>query len=243
VSEKPKKEFRKRDVSKQDGVGDRRYKRYCDAFDWVIHCIATNHYLEAIAILDSLLSDRLASRLHYVRECNLNLKDGDSNASEVDVNALWATGWLCGCLLGDESKKNNKKNKSGPDKDFDKDFREIIGKIEDWVEKRNKAIHDSAKVFRESDSSKTFAGVLLMHKETAECGLKLLKAFDELDTKSRAKGNKKPASSPNAFFPERGYRWKLPSPPPQGSADCDSRLSTGRAGSALHTSLEIPGRE
>jgi hypothetical protein len=59
-------EKRYRDVGGHDGLGDRRYERYCGAFDWVVHCVEAGYFLEAIAVLDSIIWDRLSSRLGYL---------------------------------------------------------------------------------------------------------------------------------------------------------------------------------
>lgn len=68
-------EKRYRDVGGYDGLGERRYKRYCGAFDWVVHCVDAGYFLEAIAVLDSIIWDRLSSRLGYLSGARVDDRD------------------------------------------------------------------------------------------------------------------------------------------------------------------------
>jgi hypothetical protein len=51
-----------------DGLGDRRYYRYCAAFDRADRAMQDGYYLEAITLLDSLIFDRLSSRLYHLTQ-------------------------------------------------------------------------------------------------------------------------------------------------------------------------------
>jgi hypothetical protein len=170
-----------RDVGGWGGLGDSRYMRYCHAFDRVDHCVKSGFFPEAIAILDSLIGDRLSSRLGHV-------------ASEP-VDYRMTTNQLCGALVG------NGAAKSGAEQDAA--FRHVIADIRTWAHERNEAVHATAKVFRVNTSKKDFAAILRSHRQTAIAGIRCLQAFDKLDTKDRAKARKHPASFPNAFFPKR----------------------------------------
>lgn len=162
-------------------LGNRRYKRYCDAFDWIMKCVDEGFYLEAIAILDSLLWDRLSSRLGYV--------------TGKPVDASLALGRVCNALVGPDP------NGTGCEQDVR--FRQAIRTIQRWVTRRNEAMHATAKILHSESSPKDFKSVLNAHHQDAVDGIKYLQTFDKLDTASRALVDKHPASFPNAFFPER----------------------------------------
>jgi len=183
-----------RDVGGHGGLGDRRYQRFCDAFGRVTDCVKERYYLEAIAILDSLICDRLNSRLAYLNE-------------SVEWREA-ACGRLCWKLL-DEDGTASKKKFAGKGHDKDEEFRKAIEDIQKWARKRNEALHHTATLFRDKDSQDDFATLLESHKQVAIDGIKYLQAFDKLDTKSReaVSKDKRPASCPHAFFPElRGKR-------------------------------------
>jgi hypothetical protein len=173
-----KKRFR--DVGGYGGLGDRRYERYCGAFDWVVHCVGAGYFLEAIAVLDSIIWDRLSSRLGYLSGQQVDDRD--------------SLGKVCGQLVGGSGESGFESDTS---------FRRIELKIKEWVSKRNHAVHATAKVFRGETSETDFRMILQSHKKTAEEGILYLQAFDLLDTESRQKAGKIPGSCPNAFFPER----------------------------------------
>ncbi|MGE5112556.1 MAG: hypothetical protein ACM3JB_16950 [Acidobacteriaceae bacterium] len=169
-----------RDVAGGGGLGGRRYQRYVAAFDWVLQCVNAGHNLEAIAILDSLICDRLASRLGHLTGRNIG----------VSLTCRQ----LCTQLLTQGSSTGYEE---------DPEFREAVTDIRMWGDRRNVALHSTAKVFRSDDSPESFAAILQSHKQDALDGIKYLQVFDELDTANRAQAGKYPASYPNAFFPER----------------------------------------
>lgn len=173
-------EKKHRDVGGHDGLGDRRYERYLGAFDWVQHCIETKHFLEAIAVLDSLMWDRLSSRLAY------------KNSGHVDDRLT--LGQVCNQLVAP-----NQSNGS----ETETTFRDVELKIKAWVDKRNSAMHATAKVFRVAAYEGDFKKVLETHRETANEGVRLLQEFDVLDTEARKAVGKIPGSYPHAFFPEK----------------------------------------
>ena len=169
-----------RHVGGWGGLGNDRYRRYVAAFDWTVHCVDKGYYLEAIAILDSLICDRLGSRLGYLK--------GKS------IDSCWTSGKLCRELIGTDSTSTGSEN--------DAAFRNVIRNIQNWVKRRNDSMHATAKVFRGA-SSNTFKAILQSHMQDAVDGIKCLQDFDDLDKASRAKAEKHPASYPDAFFPKR----------------------------------------
>jgi hypothetical protein len=173
-------EKRYRDVGGYGGLGDRRFERYCAAFDRVKHCVESGYFLEAIALLDSLIWDRLSSRLGHLM--------GDP--IDIDKNL----GVVCSQLIGDTGAGGRERDVA---------FRDTVWQVKQWLVRRNDAVHATAKVFRADTSPEDFNAILTSHKTTVEDGMKYLREFDVLDTKSRGEVGKFPASYPDAFFPEK----------------------------------------
>jgi hypothetical protein len=164
-------------------LGSQRYARYREAFDHADHCIEAGYHLQAIAVLDSLISDRLSSRLAFL--------------TNKETSARLTCGQLCNQLL-----KVSTSSQDAPSQDATC-FDEVVSEIQKWVHRRNAAIHGSAKILRRNDCNATFAGILESHMENATTGRALLRQFDKIDTKNRRAVGKSPATRPYAFFPER----------------------------------------
>ena len=157
-------------------LGSRRFTRYRDAFDRAAACTEAGYPLEAIALLDSLISDRLASRLGY-------------SSGQLAKERL-SCGGLCHELLR-------------PDVERDPAFREVVTRIRDWVAERNHAMHASAKALKSADGP-SFSELLDSHGKVAAAGIALLRAFDELDVADRKKHKVgMAATQPHAFHPEK----------------------------------------
>lgn len=175
----------KRQHAGRNKLGWRRYLRYVAAFDHLTKCYEEGYYLESIAILDSLIGDRLASRLGYLAN------------EEVSVNLT--LGKLCSKLLDPPSKTTS------PLEVHD-DFRRVVGDIRTWTKQRNAAIHATAKIIRDDSDERSFDDLIRSNRINVERGIELLRAFDALDTAARKKNRKTPATHPNAFFPEKRSR-------------------------------------
>lgn len=170
----------KREKAGWGNLGMQRHLRYVHAFDRVIHCVDAKYYLEAIAILDSLITDRLASRLGYL--------------VDEEISARLTSGQLCGRLVG-------KQDDQGVEKDSG--FRAIVQEIQQWVLNRNDAMHAAAKILRSDEAPTNFSDLLESHHQNALTGIRLLQSFDQLDTADRRARGKLPATQPDAFFPEK----------------------------------------
>lgn len=177
-----------RQSARDPQFGDRRARRYTAAFDWVMESIETGHYLEAVAVLDSLLSDRLASRYWHVRKERPTSKD--------------TVAGLCRKLLEGFDIKTN------PAVETDRSFIAVIEAIKVWTAARNDAIHATAKIFSMDDPDAEFASALELHCATAIDGVRLLQEFDDLDTAARKLAGEIPGTYPNAFFPDRRRRYR-----------------------------------
>lgn len=181
MKKSPQKETRR--PAPWGSLGQARYERYVAAFDRVGQSIDAGFYLEAIAILDSLICDRLASRLGHLRE--------------IETPVRWACGRLCAELVGKPEDRASRGVEADPE------FRQVVVGIQEWVHNRNIAMHGTAKVMRDAQSEKTFAELMQDAKHYAAEGRRLLRAFDDIDTKVRRKIGKSPATYPGAFFPQK----------------------------------------
>ncbi|MFJ4656239.1 hypothetical protein ACIP5Y_33660 [Nocardia sp. NPDC088792] len=172
-----------REKARGPELGYQRLDRYIAAYDWAERCIDTGHYLEAIAVLDSLIGDRLASRYTYIRR-----------EEPIDLPAV---GELCSRLLKGFRKAEN------PRVETDPRFCAVIEEIQKWAKTRNSAMHQTAKILRNGAVSVAFVDILEDHRQTALDGVALVRQFDELDTAARRQAGKLPGTYPNAFFPEK----------------------------------------
>lgn len=177
-----------RQSARDPRFGDRRARRYTAPFDWVMESIETGHYLEAVAVLDSLLSDRLASRYWHVRRERPTSKD--------------TVAGLCQKLLRGFDTKTN------PAVETDLSFITVIEAVKAWTAARNDAIHATAKIFSIDDPDASFSSALELHRTTALDGVRLLQEFDDLDTAARKLAGEIPGTYPNAFFPGRRRRYR-----------------------------------
>lgn len=168
-------------------LGTKRYLRYVDAFDHVIKCSNRGYHLEAIAVLDSLIGDRLSSRLGHLLK------------AEVSVHL--SVGQLCSRLLLTPAK-------NAIPVEVDSAFQAATRNIRDWVKKRNIAMHATAKIIRDDEDTRDLRKLLKSHRIIVEDGIALLQAFDKLDTAARQTNGKHPATWPSAFFPEKRRDWR-----------------------------------
>jgi hypothetical protein len=93
-----------------------RFELYKSAFAWINYAINCGFYLEAITLIESVLSDRIESRLTYLDTPNANFRP-------------------LGKLI--EQLKVNEKNE---------DVIKFIIEIYQWKESRNELLHEMAKI-------------------------------------------------------------------------------------------------
>lgn len=104
-------------------IGSSRYNLYKQAYSRINDATKQGFYLEAITIIESLVSDRLESRLSFLKGCDFSFKTlggliKESRKTETDSELRWLV-----------------------DQDLDK-----------WRNDRNKALHEMAKI-ADGDSS------------------------------------------------------------------------------------------
>ncbi len=111
---------RKRAQVDSDGeidVGKQREHLYGSAFGRIDEAIEEGYYLEAITLIESLISDRLESRLGEIR--------GDSTGFKP-------LGRLVSSMKSEET---------------DKELKNIVtNKVADWKDRRNTALHEMVKI-------------------------------------------------------------------------------------------------
>lgn len=160
------------------GRGTKRYRRYRAVFQRALQAQADGYPLEGIAIIDSLLTDRLASRLGYVTH--------DSPSERLSC------GQVCHRLMKGEKAP-------GSPKERDPEFRDAISRIQAWVRRRNHALHALAKSLPKEDG-KPLGQLIEEHNKVLSTGIDLLLLFDKLDRVSRKSNKaKRPATAPSAF--------------------------------------------
>lgn len=60
-----------------------------------------------------------------------------------------------------------------------------------------------AKIIQDDDNPRRFDALLADQRNVVDAGITLLREYDGLDTADRQTHGKRPATSPDAFFPER----------------------------------------
>lgn len=174
-----------REKAREPELGHRRVQRYTAAFDRVQECVTAGYYLEAVALLDSLISDRLTSRITHLKS--------------EEPTKVPTVGQAARMLVG---------GKNGPGLEVDTEIRSIAFELVAWAELRNDAMHATAKIFRTDDPKMSFDQVMRRHHDTALTGIRLLRQFDVADTRLRQANGVIPGTWPNAFFPEKRSRYR-----------------------------------
>jgi hypothetical protein len=101
----------------ENNVGKQRYDLYKKAYEHIAQSMENGYYLEVITLCESLISDRLESRLSQIIESNYSFK-----------------------VLGDLIEKIRKY-------ETDKIFRDLVStQVDEWRKNRNSALHEMIKV-------------------------------------------------------------------------------------------------
>jgi hypothetical protein len=99
-----------------EGYGDLRYRLFVAARKRIEKAIGAGYYCEAITIIESIIADRLESRLSYLKDEDFSFKN-------------------LGGLI-----KESRMLESNPD------LLELMNDLDSWREARNKAIHELVKI-------------------------------------------------------------------------------------------------
>jgi hypothetical protein len=98
-------------------VGRQRFELYKNAYDWINYSINEEFYLEAIALIESLIADRLESRLTFLLKKNFAFKTLEriiSNSKDMETD--------------------------------DKLKALVVNNVNNWKDSRNKALHEMVKI-------------------------------------------------------------------------------------------------
>ncbi len=115
-SPSPKKPSRERAIAGADAhTGQHRYHLYKAAFERVTHATRDGYYLEAITLIESLLSDRMESRASFLAKENIGFKN--LNELTERIRKLETV----------------------------TEFVDILERVDEWRRRRNKAMHELVK--------------------------------------------------------------------------------------------------
>jgi hypothetical protein len=99
-----------------EGYGLQRYELFCHARQHIISCMKNGFYLEAITIIESIIADRIESRVSHLKGQNYGFK-------------------TLGNLIPEAKKL-----------DSDPEILAILDHIDKWREDRNKCLHEMVKI-------------------------------------------------------------------------------------------------
>lgn len=148
-----------------EGIAENRYEIYKHAMSRYKLAFEQGFYFEAVAIMESVIADRMESRI------------GELTNTEVNFDTL--------SNLRD--KLNGKKDKYPtiePNQELQKLYNKIVS---DWAGKRNKALHQIVKI--SIKEPKDWQTTLTKAKEAAEEGKKYFKELDKILKRERKSKN------------------------------------------------------
>jgi hypothetical protein len=126
-------------------------------FERITRSIDQDFPIEAIALLDSLIYQRLSDRLRILTK-------------KGKLTGRLTLGQLCTILVGT-------KGSGGIEKD--KHIRAVEIELHDWVKSKNKAVCSSANLFHSDTTDAEIHQILELHREAAREGIRLLRDFED----------------------------------------------------------------
>lgn len=139
----------------QPGVGKKRQKRYASTISRYKEAMKAGFYVEALALMESIMSDRMESLLNEI------------------TNSFKHSFRTSGTLA-----------KSIKDKDLSEDWNRLMTDIFQWLNVRNHAIHELAKIRDEFPD--TFEQDYANLQKMAEEGYELYRLLDDYIRKYRS---------------------------------------------------------
>lgn len=135
-----------------NNIGQQRYELFKSVLSRINQSCQDGYYLEAITLIESLISDRLESYLSFVLGDNIGFQN-------------------LGTLINHfESKKNQEK--------IDNELKEVVlNNVNDWRKKRNKVLHEMAKI--DFNNQLTWEQKCQDLNEIAENGLNVFRKIDK----------------------------------------------------------------
>jgi hypothetical protein len=138
------------------GVKELEHPQRSAVFERITLSVQQDFPLEAIALLDSLLWDRLSNRLQRITKSGA-------------LRRKLTLGQICHVLVG-------AKGLGGLEKE--RQFLAVEVKLLDWVKNRNRNIYSSAHVFRDDTTPADVHQILELHRQIARDGIELLREFE-----------------------------------------------------------------
>lgn len=171
-------------AGEEPGVGASRYRLIRSAAQRISDAIDAGYWLEAVTLVESILTERLEKRAQYLHKHSgdaapkklVNVKDGFANLGPL-ISAL-------------------KENEA------DQELREMLDRVDDWREARNIAVHQMAKFG--TGAQALWNDRLKTARQTAEDGVGVLLDYDKAETRVSHEARKKLHSSatcPDALGP------------------------------------------
>ena len=145
--------FRAINTSPKGDVAQQRKQLYKDALVKIDAALKAGYFLEAIAICESILADRLEARLAWI------------NGQKEDKRKYSTVGRLADELKGEKSCECD-------------DAKKLYAKVKAWAEVRNEAIHQMVKL--SETNPETWENKYRAAETTAKDGLMLFRDIDRL---------------------------------------------------------------
>lgn len=163
-----KKNTKKRALANNSKIASQRKETLAAAYSWIKYAISSGFYIEAITIIESLISDRLESRLSFIMNKNIGFQN-PTNLIEK--------------MISEENKQTN----------VDEELLKLLknenikpmSDLSSWVKQRNEVVHELAKL--EADNYIPFNEKKAKAKIVADKGVKLLRKLDNRITILRRK--------------------------------------------------------
>jgi hypothetical protein len=185
-------------------TGLERYRLLKAAFEHVQQSIRAGHHLEAITVLESILTDRLGSMVHGALGHKVTLRHTLGGLIKLATQGPLVS-------RSEQAEAASARNYA-PLPDEIIDF--LKGKLSRWWQMRNNAVHAMAKLHHVGDT--TFAERYAKLSEAVLEGVRVLLQFDAYDQQEKAKnGAGRSATWPDALqlAPDVEKRVKAPVEP------------------------------
>ena len=141
---------KKRAIANDGVTNNQRYELFKSLFSHLNQCIEKGFYIEAIALEESFIADRLESRINFLQPINeFSFKPLEKLISKIKE------------IESDEEIKSF-----------------VISEITNWKNGRNYAVHELAKI--QINENTTWNDRLKRCKESANSGKEILRTLDKL---------------------------------------------------------------
>lgn len=171
------------DAGQVSGLGSNRYKLIKSAAERISKAVEAGYPLEAVALIESVLADRLEKRAQYLHRSSRNpssalveVKDGFANLGPL-ISAL-------------------KKEEPDPE------LRAALDRVNEWRKGRNLIMHQMAKIG--TGALESWDDRLKSARQIAQDGIEVLCAYDKAERRVCHEGRKRAGSSatcPDALVP------------------------------------------